>query len=262
MAARSRSLRGFSLVELSVVLVIIGLMVGGIMYGRSVIKAAELRKVNNQITQITGAIYAFRTKYSYLPGDMPNATKFWGALDGSTGTTNACSTTVGSGTLTCNGDGDNSLANITYASERLMAWKHMVNAGMVEGNYTGYGDGTLGGYTNSYADINSPKTIREGRVFLSTANSYTAVQQFPFDSGTQLILRIGGVIDNGTPRGPLFTPEEQSNLDSKYDDGKPAYGTMRGAINSYNGCSTTDVATTAAYAVSSSDRLCFIDLFL
>jgi prepilin-type N-terminal cleavage/methylation domain-containing protein len=68
--------RGFSLVELSIVLVILGLLTGGILAGQSLIRAAELRSITTQFNQYVSATQSFRDKYMALPGDMPNATRF------------------------------------------------------------------------------------------------------------------------------------------------------------------------------------------
>ena len=70
----------FSLVELSIVLVILGLLVGGILSGQSLIRAATLRSFVKQHEQHYTAVMSFRDKYSQLPGDMNNATQFWGAV--------------------------------------------------------------------------------------------------------------------------------------------------------------------------------------
>jgi len=65
---------GFSLLELSIVLVIIGLIAGGIVAGSSMIRAAELRAVLTELTQYQTATNTFRDKYLGLPGDLRNAT--------------------------------------------------------------------------------------------------------------------------------------------------------------------------------------------
>lgn len=75
--------QAFSLVELSIVLVILGLLVGGILAGQSLIKASELRKIGADFTRYESAINAFRDKYFFYPGDLPNATQLWGAAGGS-----------------------------------------------------------------------------------------------------------------------------------------------------------------------------------
>ena len=92
----------FSLVELSIVLVILGLLTGGILGGQSLIRAAELRSVSTEAARYTTAVYSFRDKYMALPGDMPNATAFWGAAPD-------CSAQTASGASTCNGNGDGML---------------------------------------------------------------------------------------------------------------------------------------------------------
>lgn len=62
---------GFTLVELSIILVIIGLIVGGVMVGQDLIKAAAIRSQISQIEQYNTAVNAFKLKYGYLPGDIP-----------------------------------------------------------------------------------------------------------------------------------------------------------------------------------------------
>jgi prepilin-type N-terminal cleavage/methylation domain-containing protein len=63
--------RGFTLIELSVVLVVIGLIVGGILVGQSLISAASLRAQITQIEKYNSAANTFFEKYGYLPGDIP-----------------------------------------------------------------------------------------------------------------------------------------------------------------------------------------------
>lgn len=69
---------GFTLIELSIVLVIIGLIVGGVLVGRNLIKSAETRAQITQIEKFQTATNTFRGKYGYLPGDIkdPEATRF------------------------------------------------------------------------------------------------------------------------------------------------------------------------------------------
>ena len=87
------SKRGFTLVELSIVLVIIGLIVGGVLAGRDLIRAATLRAVIKEVKNYETVIHIFRDKYGYLPADMPNARDYWPACNDN-------------GANPCNGDGD------------------------------------------------------------------------------------------------------------------------------------------------------------
>ena len=60
---------GFTLVELSIVLVIIGLLIGGILVGQSLIDSAKLNALVRQTQQYDSAIMAFKDKYKVLPGE-------------------------------------------------------------------------------------------------------------------------------------------------------------------------------------------------
>ena len=62
---------GFTLIELSIVLVIIGLLAGGVLVGRDLIAAAALRSQITQIEKYNAAANTFRAKYGFLPGDLP-----------------------------------------------------------------------------------------------------------------------------------------------------------------------------------------------
>ncbi len=63
-------IRGFTLIELSIVLVVIGLIVGGILVGQSIISAAEVRAQITQIEKYNSAVNTFKSKFNAIPGDM------------------------------------------------------------------------------------------------------------------------------------------------------------------------------------------------
>jgi len=60
---------GFTLVEIAIVLVIIGLLLGGVLKGQEMIKNAEIRGVITDVSGITTALYAYRDRYNAIPGD-------------------------------------------------------------------------------------------------------------------------------------------------------------------------------------------------
>lgn len=214
---------GFSLVELSIVLVILGLLTGGILGGQALIKAAELRAIGEEYEQWHTAVYTFRGKYFALPGDMPNATQFWGAVN-TAGTNNNCSDPtydVGTGTQTCNGEGDG-LIDLGYEKHRF--WQHLANAGLINGEFTG----AAGPASNEHAVFgeNAPHS-KYGSMGWSVsfrgndagntyffANDYGHVYYF----GAQHF--IAGAIDPG------LAPADAWNIDMKFDDGMPARGNL------------------------------------
>lgn len=71
--------QGFTLIELSIVLVIIGLVVGSVFVGRDLIEAARYRSVLNEGEQVRQGVYAFKLKFNCLPGDCPEMTRFYPA---------------------------------------------------------------------------------------------------------------------------------------------------------------------------------------
>jgi len=60
---------GFTLVEIAIVLVIIGLLLGGVLKGQEMIKNAEIRSVITDVQGISTAMYAYRDRYNAIPGD-------------------------------------------------------------------------------------------------------------------------------------------------------------------------------------------------
>ena len=75
--------KAFTLIELSIVLVLIGLLVGSVLVGRDLISASQVRAQISQIQEMRTAMNAFRVKYNCIPGDCPNATDFFGSIDSS-----------------------------------------------------------------------------------------------------------------------------------------------------------------------------------
>lgn len=112
----------FTLIELSIVLVVIGLLVGGILVGRDLIKAAEIRSVAAQIEQFNTAVNVFRNKYDCLPGDCAHA---------GTAGFDATSNGNGDGIIgyslhpTCDG-----FSNLC-ATEQATFWYHLNAAGLI-----------------------------------------------------------------------------------------------------------------------------------
>lgn len=252
----------FSLVELSIVLVILGLLVGGVLSGQSLIRAAELRAVSTEYSRYYTALHAFRDKYFAIAGDMPNATRFWGvqtggAADGRDATCAALDhTTPSTDKRTCNGDGDGGINGIplTNVYERYRMWQHLANAGLIEGNYTGVPGS--GGVYNTIAGVNSPKSKTDGGSWSFIRNGTGVFSGNPdiYDGnyGNTAEIRNDAVSNYA-----MLKPEEAWNIDSKMDDGLPGQGRVR----TYNtgtqpNCGTTAVASTAQYNLAHPNKAC------
>lgn len=251
-----KTIQGFSLVELSIVLVILGLLTGGILAGQSLIRAAEWRASIAQSRSYMTAIYTFRDKYMGVPGDISNATKFWGS---DTGT--ACSNSPVAGdrvakTLTCDGNGNGAIGDGSYNYEAFRLWQQLANAGLIEGSYTGVTG------PNSTVDPVAGQNVPMGKIAKSSFSfRYLSADNADLFAGTYGNLMTFGQATDYWSLGALFKPEEVWNLDTKLDDGKPAIGKVR-SRHSYAGvvstCLTSTSASTAEYSLNVSDPVCAI----
>lgn len=240
----------FSLVEVSIVLVILGLLTGGILAGQSLIRAAELRSVSNDISKYKAATYTFRDKYFALPGDMPIATSFWG--DQATGTGSCASASTTDGTPgTCNGNGDGTLL-YSVNGEPARLWQHLAFAGLVEGSFTGIG-------IMDQPGVNVPASKFNGGAFSivqSTENGFVtgvvAIDSNKIVFGRTTLGATGTL-------GAVLRPEEAWNVDTKLDDGNGYMGMLRAWTGTGNsgGCGTG-----AAYDLANNGIACFINLTL
>jgi prepilin-type N-terminal cleavage/methylation domain-containing protein len=229
----SRTRSAFTLVELSIVLVILGLLVGGVLAGQSLIRAAELRAVATEYRNYQTAFSAFKDKYFAFPGDMNNAVKFWGAAAGGTAdgydATCASVTTAATGTETCNGNGNGLMGDLSGAAgqsgfyEFWRAWQQLGNAGLIEGRYSGVsGPGTS---YDAVAGVNAPRSKFSGNIWTLWslgAGTWTGVSYFHFNYGN--LLYYGGDSSTNMNYTSAMKAEEAFNIDTKIDDGKPNTG--------------------------------------
>ena len=231
-AAAIRS--GFSLVELSIVLVILGLLTGGILTGQNLIRAAELRSVVTEFQRYQTAARTFRDKYFALPGDMGNAVSFWGTAATCPPTNSAPL----SGGTTCNGDGT---GKVETGIEGFLFWQHLSSAGLIEGNYTG----APGPDDSRYAEI----SVNVPASRLTTAGWSANMQLESLASGSPFfggeynnILLFGKEKDTRATFGHALTSTEAWNIDKKSDDGRPGLGNILSTRLSYDCTTATDMS--------------------
>ena len=116
--------RGFTLVEVAIVLVIIGVLLGGVLKGQELINNARVKNLANELRSTQTAVFAFQDKFRALPGDYASASSTWSA-----------------GTPAANGDGNGVIAG----AETTEAWDHLRRAGLLTGSGPAAPTNTFGG---------------------------------------------------------------------------------------------------------------------
>jgi prepilin-type N-terminal cleavage/methylation domain-containing protein len=115
---------GFTLVEIAIVLVIIGLLLGGILKGQEMIIQAKVKNSLTDFSGVSAAFYGYQDRYRAIPGDDPGATRWTGAV-------------VSSGGTPVNIPGDRVLTgqyNAAVATgETSLWWDHLRRSGFVTG---------------------------------------------------------------------------------------------------------------------------------
>lgn len=188
--------RGFTLVEIALVLAIVGVLLGGVFKGRGLLDTARANSLVSEVEQIESAWQAFRDRYGALPGDLLEARELLHA-----------EAPVG------NGDG-----RLDSAAERLAAWRHLVLAGLIGGLPTDDGALPLAG-TGCRSGLCPTSPFGGFFEFTAAADSFgTRAPVALLDTG------------EGVPAPALAA------MDRKLDDGRADAGRLRLAPSSDPGC--------------------------
>lgn len=220
---------GFTLVELSIVLVIIGLIIGGVLVGKDLIEGAKIKAQITQLEEIETQINTFRLKYNCLPGDCSTATDFFG-------------TSFGSSTIV-NGDNNGSILSQSQGyiagdclSARLggevtQLFLHLRLAGLSKFAATGLG-GAVGSTTEVNVGIDIPTATIDGYggVFITCMRGSHAPATL--ENGNSIALGAGHDVPStraqyrlGYSGNPTFgidhgiSPVSAGDIDRKTDDG-------------------------------------------
>jgi prepilin-type N-terminal cleavage/methylation domain-containing protein len=204
----------FTLIELSTVLVVIGLVVGGIMTGKALIQQAEIRAATSQLQQLEAGYHAFRTKYNCIMGDCANATEIFG--NNFIVVNAGCPPSGGAGNGNGNGDG-------------------FIDAGGYGGNW--FCETTQGLYSLSLAKLLPTKIIspcRAGNTIYFKAINDSCGYFFKDDLySASTPIKTNGVtmatfVTGGAVNGAALSPVQARLIDEKIDNGTPLTGKFRG----------------------------------
>ncbi|MET0156317.1 MAG: prepilin-type N-terminal cleavage/methylation domain-containing protein [Rickettsiales bacterium] len=216
---------GFSLVELSIVVLLIGLLAGGVFAGKNLIDGARMQNVANDFLKLKSAIANFTEVQHYYPGDFPDASKDWGAADG-------------------NGDW------MISTAESAHVMNHLHDAGDVETAYAGGGALTPG--QNLMAAAVKPAAY--------WTHTHTSAIQGKTGEAIDLAARGAGssVLEDGA-----LTPDRAYALDVKIDDGSPVAGDLyasKGAAPGAEDC--LDAASPPVYLPNADVPSCRMHLWI
>lgn len=216
MGASIDNTRGFTLVEISIVMIIIGLLIGGTFGGMKLIENMQVNKTAQDLKAIESAALTFRDTYGRLPGDMPNS-----AARLPNCTVAPCAT---------GGNGDRVLDvglgwadAITSASERFTFWHHLQAANLISMSFSN----TL----NMEFDEGQPSTPLDGGYRIGWRNPPSslwnpAAQGTPMDRALVFLTPIAsGPAVNMT--AAIYPCGRLQQLDAKMDDGLPFTGAIQ-----------------------------------
>jgi len=198
-----RKQSGFTLIEIAIVLVIIGLLLGGVLKGQELITSARVRNLISQQDGVKAAYFGFLDRFRALPGDYSQAS------------TNIANVAAGA-----NGNNNGQIQSILGGStidEHIAAWDHLSKAGFINGSYT-------------YAVV--PETATS-----APTNPYARYLRIIYDNtyGT-------GTPANrhNLKTGNQIPSDLMAEIDRKIDDGNPVGGTFQ--FTAYDGGGTGGVA--------------------
>jgi prepilin-type N-terminal cleavage/methylation domain-containing protein len=186
--------KGFTLVEIAIVLVIIGLLLGGILKGQELINSARVRNLADSTSGIQAAYFGFIDRYRRVPGDW-DATNAGNAI---------------AGVITSGGNNNGRLDTTGGWDEANALWEHISKAGFISGAYVG---GTGEPNTNNGV---APLNPFNSPIIVARTDNYLDVTSTPPS-------RLHLIIGRGTP------VDIARELDTKLDDSNPETGNLRSA---------------------------------
>lgn len=213
----ARARRAFTLVELSIVLVIIGLIIGGVLTGQQIIQNARINNAVNGIQAYQAQYQTYAQNYGSPPGDDPSALTRFPSLtqisnvsngngDGVIGTSTSFDTTSTTGT----------------AAESLSIWAHLRAAGLVKNQVT------------------------NGTTAIQPPNPFGGI--YGFQNGAFGVFTTTVLCMNKVAAGAAQA------IDARLDDGAPDAGSIQGTV--YTGVGKSDAAPATTYSNDNTYTVC------
>jgi prepilin-type N-terminal cleavage/methylation domain-containing protein len=217
---------GITLIEMSIALVIIGLLVGAIVVGREMIESSTRRKQLSEWEQVTTLVNTFKLKYNALPGDIINANNFFAGSS--------------------NGTGDGKIATPSWGAtddfalwgnprmERCQFWYHLSISGLITETYPVCTHGML--VIDHSPKLISSLTAGDGFNYAVTASCQLAacstvaftgdhyiITQAKYNGNSSMSLSAG---NNHWQRPAPYTVSDMRQFDIKIDDGNALTGKL------------------------------------
>ena len=205
--------QGFTLVEIAIVLVIIGLLLGGILKGQEMITQAKIKNVMADFSGISAAYHGYQDRYRAIPGDDPTANTRW---------TTPTAATQGNG----NGQVAGAWNSGTATDESRHWWDHLRRAGFVSGS----------GTQQPFNAVTGMIGVQTGDA-AATIGPVLGTDAAGLNGFTSLIICSGNLPD-----------KIAIAADTQMDDGNPQAGTVRGQIQSAGPNPAISKQATATYA--------------
>lgn len=195
---------GFTLIEIAIVLVIIGLLLGGVLKGQELITSARVRNIISTQDGIKAAYFGFQDRYRALPGDYPAA---------------QATANIPNVGATLGGNGDGLIVATATANEPTLAWMHLSHAGFLSGNYT------MAAVLEVASTTNSPINPYNAMLQLIHDNAYAIVTGDP-----------AATVRPNVKTGNQIPVDILTEMDRKVDDANAGRGTFR--FSAYQGAGT------------------------
>jgi prepilin-type N-terminal cleavage/methylation domain-containing protein len=180
--------KGFTLIEIAIVLVIIGLLLGGVLKGQELITGARVRNLISQQDGIKAAFFGFQDRYRALPGDYA-----------------AANTNINCGATQCivgDGNGRIEAPNTTGTHEEILVWNHLTAAGFLNGSYTMTSGTTAPAPANN---PNNPYSVFLQLVYDANYGTGTPPSKHNLKTGSQVPVEIMAEVDRKIDDGQPYT---------------------------------------------------------